>query len=48
VVSDCNGCFGDNSGSFLVGPAAVPEPGYFGIVACVLLTGLGIRARRHS
>lgn len=48
VVSDCNGCFGDNSGSFAVGPAAVPEPGYFGIVGCVLLMGLGFRARRLS
>jgi hypothetical protein len=46
VVSDCNGCFGDNSGSFAVGPA-VPEPGYFGIVACALLVGLRIRARTH-
>lgn len=47
VVSDCSGCFGDNSGSFAVGPA-VPEPAYFGIVACALLVGLRIRARTHS
>jgi len=48
VVSDCNGCFGDNSGSFLVGSATVPEPGYFAIVACALLMGLRFQARRHS
>jgi len=48
VVSDCNGCFGDNSGSFLVGPATVPEPGYFAMVACVLLMGLRFQARRQS
>ena len=46
VVSDCNGCFGDNSGSFAVG--AVPEPGYFGIVACALLAGLRFRQRKRS
>ena len=46
VVSDCSGCFGDNSGSFAV--SAVPEPAYFGIVACALLVGLRIRARTHS
>src|SRR5579863_1911478 len=43
VVSDCNGCFGDNTGSFKVGPAAVPEPGYLGIVACALLVGARFR-----
>jgi hypothetical protein len=46
VVSDCNGCFGDNSGSFAVG--SVPEPGYFGIVACALLAGLRFRLRKRS
>jgi hypothetical protein len=46
VVSDCNGCFGDNSGSFAVGP--VPEPGYFGIVACALLASLRFRPRKRS
>jgi len=47
-VSDCNGCYGDNSGSFVVGSASVPEPGSFGIVACSLLVGLQLRRRRHS
>jgi hypothetical protein len=45
-VSDCNGCFGDNSGSFAVGSSSVPEPGYFGVVGCaLLLAGIGFRRR---